>query len=90
MLPENVSIVGAGVMVPQVSSPMGTVWTTESGGKRDEAGFVHGAGDRFEGVGLFEDRDRARDRELCPGLHHGDLHGAAQTHQQHATGGRGG
>ena len=32
MLPENVSIVGAGVMVPQVSSPIGTALTTESGG----------------------------------------------------------
>ena len=34
MLPENVSIVGAGVMVPQVLSPigMGAALTTESGG----------------------------------------------------------
>ena len=32
MLPENVSIVEASVRVPQVSSPMGTVWITESGG----------------------------------------------------------
>ena len=34
MVPENVSMVGAGVMVPQVSSPigMGAALTTESGG----------------------------------------------------------
>ena len=34
MVPENVSMVGAGVMVPQVSSPMGmgTALTRESGG----------------------------------------------------------
>ena len=34
MVPENVSMVGAGVMVPQVSSPigMGAAVTTESGG----------------------------------------------------------
>ena len=92
VLPENVSIVGAGVMVPQVSSPigMGAAWTTESGGNVTAAGVVHGAGDRFEGAGLVEDRDRARDRELCPGLHHGELHGAAQTHHHHAIVGRGG
>ena len=34
LVPENVNMVGAGVMVPQVSSlsTIGTVWTTESGG----------------------------------------------------------
>ena len=60
------------------------------GRERDAAGVVHGAGDRFEGAGLVEDRDRARDRELCPGLHHGELHGAAQTHHHHAPFERGG
>ena len=32
MLPENVNIAGAGVMVPQVSSSGGTALTKESGG----------------------------------------------------------
>ena len=32
MVPANVSMVGAGVMVPQLSSPMGTALTRESGG----------------------------------------------------------
>ena len=32
MVPANVSLVGAGVMVPQLSSNMGTALTTESGG----------------------------------------------------------
>ena len=67
VLPENVSIAGACVMVPQVSSSRGYGIDQGVGRERDEAGFVHGAGDRLECVGLFEDRDRARDRELCPG-----------------------
>ena len=66
----------AGVVVNGHGIDYGVGW------ERDEAGFVHGAGDSWECAGLFEDRDRARDRELCPSLHHGYLHGSAQTHHR--------
>ena len=77
--PQNVSMVGAGVMVPQVSSPMGmgAALTTESGGNVTRPVSSTVPVTAVEGAGLVEDRDRARDRELCPGLHHGELHGSA-------------
>ena len=78
MVTENVSMVGAWVMVPQVSTPMGlgTALTRESGGNvtRPVSSTVPVTASRAPG--LVEDRDRARDGELCPGLHHGEVHGA--------------
>ena len=60
------------------------------GRERDAAGVVHGPGDCVEGAGFVEDRDRARDCELCPRLYHGDVPGSAQAHHDRASCERGG
>ena len=88
VLPENVSIAGACVMVPQVSSSRGTALTKESDGNVTRP--VSFTVPVTAWSALVSSKIEIEPVILCPGLHHGDLHGSAQIHHQRAPCGRGG